>query len=260
MLELDSLDWRELSHAYGAATDTPQLLKRIYAGPTNDDWADLYATIAHQGSISTAAYAAVPHVVAAGRSVAKTDELQYLSFVAFVLIGYDHKPIPDALRADYEAAIAEAAKRAFGLLSEPFPYVDSVYLLQAVSAFSGRIVLARIIEGIADGEFQVDCPRCSVHLYVEKEGEGLKTYGTDPIREPKTTGTTVKPRGWPDQTPRSGAPDGVADLHWLAEVGKPLIQAPSHKLLEILDGECKCPACGGEFLLYDELSKTRMKQ
>ena len=36
MLELESLDWRELSHAYGAATDTPQLLKRIYAGPTDD--------------------------------------------------------------------------------------------------------------------------------------------------------------------------------------------------------------------------------
>jgi hypothetical protein len=180
--------------------------------------------------------------------------------VAFVLIGYDHKPIPDVLRADYEAAVAEAAKRAFVLLPEPFPYVDSVYLLQAVSAFSGRIVLARIIEGIADGEFQVDCPRCSVNLYIEKEGEGLKTYGTDPIREPKTTGTTVKPQGWPDETPSSRTPAKLRDLQWLAEVGRPLIQGPSPQLLEALDGECTCPACGKEFILYDELSKTRIKQ
>ena len=253
MLDLESLNWSELSHAYGPATDTPQLLKRIYAGPTNDDWADLYATVAHQGSITTAAYAAVPHVVAAARSVSKTDRLPYFSFVAFVLIGYDHKPIPDAIKADYEAGVAEAARGAVELLSEPLPYIESVYLLQALSAFSGRPVLARIIEGFADGEFQLDCPHCSVHLYIENEVERLKAYGNDPTRLPEATGTTVQPRDWPDQTCIE-ALNKLPDLQWLAEVGKSLILAPSRDSIKLLDGECKCPACGDKFFLYQELA------
>ena len=254
MLDLKSPKWGELSHAYGAATDTPELLKRIYAGPTDEDWSDLYGTVAHQGSISTAAYAAVPHVVAAGRLVAKTDQLPYLSFVAFVLKSYEHEPIPASLRADYESAVVEAGDLALGLLSGQLDYGDSVYLMQALSAFSSRIPLARVIEGIADGEFQVDCSACSGRLYVEKEGEGLKTYASDPIREPEGKSTDVKPRAWSVST-RGEFPHELADLQWLAEVAKPLGPAASEDFLKVLDGECTCPTCGNTFFLYNELAR-----
>lgn len=60
---LDAIAWDELSHAYGAAHDTPGLLRQASAGDSqaaSEAISELYGSIFHQGTVYPATVAAVP--------------------------------------------------------------------------------------------------------------------------------------------------------------------------------------------------------
>jgi hypothetical protein len=55
MLEdLDSVDWKNLGHAYGEASDVPDLIRAL-ASPAKksreDAWHHLYSNVWHQGTV-----------------------------------------------------------------------------------------------------------------------------------------------------------------------------------------------------------------
>ena len=90
MLSLDSDDWDEMEHAYGSAGDIPALL-RMLADLPNDEgesepWFMLWSSLAHQGGVYPASFAAVPHVVSALKSNPKLAPSVYLHFPAWVEI------------------------------------------------------------------------------------------------------------------------------------------------------------------------------
>src|SRR4051812_1318860 len=65
---LDEIDWSQLSHAYGPATDVPDLLRALAASEEsheNDDDPiyELYGNIYHQGTVYEATAHAVPFLV-----------------------------------------------------------------------------------------------------------------------------------------------------------------------------------------------------
>jgi hypothetical protein len=64
--KLDTIHWHELSHAYGAADDVPQLLRDI-ASPKEKKRArayrKLYSTLYHQGTVYQASAYAVPFLI-----------------------------------------------------------------------------------------------------------------------------------------------------------------------------------------------------
>jgi len=68
MLDLDDPRWSDLTHAYGKASDIPDLLRQLDKLPlaTGDaePWFSLWSALAHQGDVYPASFAAVPHVVA----------------------------------------------------------------------------------------------------------------------------------------------------------------------------------------------------
>ncbi|NJC40770.1 hypothetical protein GGQ87_001028 [Brevundimonas alba] len=68
MLPLEDAAWSELTHAYGAASDTPELLRRAAASPGQqppdaEPFFSLWSSLCHQGDVYSASYAAVPHLV-----------------------------------------------------------------------------------------------------------------------------------------------------------------------------------------------------
>ncbi|NNC36133.1 MAG: hypothetical protein EX271_09735 [Acidimicrobiales bacterium] len=68
MLDLDSKQWNELDHAYGPASDIPKLLQELNSFPPYDDYRaepyfSLWSSLCHQGSIYSASFAAVPHLL-----------------------------------------------------------------------------------------------------------------------------------------------------------------------------------------------------
>lgn len=69
MLSLDDARWSKLTHAYGAADDSPQLLGQIarstkpVENPRAEPWFSLWSSLCHQGDAYDASYAALPHIV-----------------------------------------------------------------------------------------------------------------------------------------------------------------------------------------------------
>jgi hypothetical protein len=76
MIALDSLEWNSIQCTRGPASQVPALLREIYANPyvcedgtaLNEVWFDLWDLLCHQGTISSASFAAVPHLIEAGLS------------------------------------------------------------------------------------------------------------------------------------------------------------------------------------------------
>lgn len=76
MIPLDSAQWSDIACTRGPATRVPELLRAIYANPyvcerhsdQHDVWLDLWDLLCHQGTISSASFAAVPHFVEAALS------------------------------------------------------------------------------------------------------------------------------------------------------------------------------------------------
>lgn len=112
MLSLNSPRWSELRHAYGPASDTPKLLARLDTLPLSqgeeEPWFTLWSSLAHQGDVYSASFAAVPHVIEAlSRSPLKAGS-DYFHFPAWVEVCRKNQKIevPDDLETDYFASLA----------------------------------------------------------------------------------------------------------------------------------------------------------
>ena len=58
---LDAIDWGSLSHAYGEASDVPQIIRSLLSPAVSEDAAyELYGNIWHQGTVYPATAAVVP--------------------------------------------------------------------------------------------------------------------------------------------------------------------------------------------------------
>jgi hypothetical protein len=74
MIPLDSPRWSEITCTRGPATRVPELLRAVYAQPHAGErdaaweevWGELWDLVCHQGTISSASFATVPHLVEAG--------------------------------------------------------------------------------------------------------------------------------------------------------------------------------------------------
>lgn len=111
-LPLDSPRWGELEHAYGKASDIPELLSQLETVPPSiedrEPWFSLWSALAHQNDVYPASFAAVPHVVRILATAPLTADFSYFLFPAVVEISRQEKqfPIAEDLQADYLAALA----------------------------------------------------------------------------------------------------------------------------------------------------------
>ncbi|MFI6053213.1 hypothetical protein ACIBCO_24410 [Streptomyces violascens] len=80
--ELDDVQWRSLTHAYGSAEDVPGLIRALYEadeGTVDEAIYELYGNIHHQGTVYPASAPAVPFLAHAVRHTeGKRDELLML--------------------------------------------------------------------------------------------------------------------------------------------------------------------------------------
>jgi hypothetical protein len=70
VLDLNDAHWATLHQAYGSAKTIPPLLRALESNPFirhesagGNVWFELWSALCHQGTIYTASYAAVPHIV-----------------------------------------------------------------------------------------------------------------------------------------------------------------------------------------------------
>ena len=85
---LDDIPWRDLRHAYGAATDTPGLLRRVAKGSGDDDtWAAHFSSLAHQGTVYSASAVAAPFLIALTHSARGRDLQEVLALLEPIAVG-----------------------------------------------------------------------------------------------------------------------------------------------------------------------------
>ena len=148
MLSLDSPRWNELSHAYGSAADIPALLRALESLPSVDGepWETLWSSLAHQGDVYPASFAAVPHVVRALASDPTRATFAYFQFPAWVEVCRQKHgtPIPEDLAPAYFTALKELP----GLVAAAAaaPWDNELMLPCAMAAIAAAKGEARVAE------------------------------------------------------------------------------------------------------------------
>ena len=149
MLSLDSPRWSELQHAYGTASDTPDLLRQLQSLPDaigqSEPWFTLWSSLAHQGDVYPATFAAVPHVVRALATAPASAHSTYFQFPAWVEICRQNQgtAIPPDLESAYFSALAELP----GLVSAAAARSwDADFLACALSAIAAAKGSAKVAE------------------------------------------------------------------------------------------------------------------
>ena len=150
-LALDSLRWSELEHAYGRASNIPDLLRQLSQMPgadmQSDPWLTLWSSLAHQDGIYSASFAVVPHVIAAISLAPEQADYGYFEFPAVI----ETCRIKSGLQipADLSFAYFESLKaipRLVALASvQDWDETDVRCALSAIAASKGQHALAEVL-------------------------------------------------------------------------------------------------------------------
>lgn len=156
MLELDSPDWKNLSHAYGKASDIPVLLHGLEAGTfwINDNyqesepWFSLWSALCHQGDVYTASYAAVPHLIRIAIATQGVPDWQYFSLPTSIEIARltgRGPQVPGMLAEAYFAALRQFHTLVTQIAHLEWDELLSRSIAAALVVSKGHAVLAETI-------------------------------------------------------------------------------------------------------------------
>jgi len=169
MLSLDSPRWSELQHAYGIASDTPELLRQVLSLPDasgeSELWSTLWSSLAHQGEVYSASFAAVPHVVRALASAPASASFVYFQFPAWVEICRQNHgiAIPPDLEVAYFSALSELPGLVAAASARPWDADFLACALSAIAAAKGNTTIAE-----AAMELTPDRARAYLHWLSEQ--------------------------------------------------------------------------------------------
>jgi len=153
MLSLDSPKWTLLTHAYGSATDIPALLRQLEFLPASkgvsEPWFSLWSSLAHQGDVYPASFAAVPHVVRILSSAPTKADSSYFQFPAWVEIcrQMNSVEVPEELMPAYLSALAELPSLVAAASTRDW---DADFLPCALSAIAAAKGFGSIAEALLE--------------------------------------------------------------------------------------------------------------
>ncbi len=142
MIELTEPSWSELTHAYGNASDIPELLRQLAQNPApmrendSEPWFTLWSSLCHQGDVYQASYAAIPHIVAIAKSSTGLLDFGFFQLPAAVEIARNNEQGPEispALSDAYFEAISELRNEVAKRVDQAW---DRPTLLSALSAIA----------------------------------------------------------------------------------------------------------------------------
>jgi hypothetical protein len=153
MLSLDSPRWSELEHAYGNASNIPGLLRQLQALPLsdgeNEPWFSLWSSLAHQGDVYSASFAAVPHVIYFLSLAPSKVDFSYFQFPAWIEICRKKNvmSIPKDLEDDYFDALAKLPSLVAATADREW---DSSFLRCALSAIAASKGHGSVAEAVLE--------------------------------------------------------------------------------------------------------------
>ncbi|MGV8990839.1 MAG: hypothetical protein ACOH1Q_05480 [Thiobacillus sp.] len=151
MLSLDSPRWSELKHAYGQASDTPALLRKLADVPDSVDdkepWFSLWSSLAHQGDVYSASFAAVPHVVQALSSAPLKADFTYFQFPAWVEVCRKKSgvTVPEDIAPSYFEALSQLPALVAAASAREWDEDFLPCALSAIAASKGQVAIAEAV-------------------------------------------------------------------------------------------------------------------
>jgi hypothetical protein len=161
MLPLTDPRWGELHSTYGDGIRVAELLIRAGSGVPLDRWYDeLFQELCHQYTVSEAAYAALPHLVALARE--NREARKHLLVLAGCCYASaqlpDTEPGPAAWEEEWRASARDAIPLVAEVLSaQQLSESDLRYLFLSLAAFHGYPSLALAMEAL---DTEIECPNC----------------------------------------------------------------------------------------------------
>jgi hypothetical protein len=156
MLSLDSPAWSTLRHAYGSASDVPELLRQLESFPksegNSEPWFSIWSALAHQGDVYTASFAAVPHVIRILASDPSAASFDYFQFPAWVEICRQRQAVdvPDDLSGDYFAGLRTLGSLVCAVIDRTWDRDFLVCALAALAVSKGFAVVGEAIQELND--------------------------------------------------------------------------------------------------------------
>ncbi len=144
--------WSKLQHAYGAAGDIPDLLRQLASLPSaegkQEPWWSLWSSLAHQGDVYSASFAAVPHVVRALTSAPAQADSTYFHFPAWVEVCRQKSKVevPEDLAPAYFAALAKLPSLVATAAGRPWDDAFLACALSAIAAAKGYGAVAEAVQ------------------------------------------------------------------------------------------------------------------
>ena len=154
-LALDSPRWPELLQSHGTAEDIPKLIEALTVIEGVRDraelWFGIWATLCPDGRVYSAAFAAVPHLLAITHPRSLDERVAAMHVAAGVEIAR-HEPgapaIPDDLVPSYATAIESLAMLVSQMALVPWDAVNAQILAAALLAGKRQPALARAMLAI----------------------------------------------------------------------------------------------------------------
>jgi hypothetical protein len=155
-LPLDSPQWAELSHAFGSAAETPTDLKALAQneGGQEKTWSELWTTLCHQGTVYTASFAAVPHLVEMALNTPKEDRLQLIVLVAMIERGrlvHNGAFLPKVSETVYFASLALLGEIILDCLQTIWNESEYKALFMSLATIRGEVDLGWAIDFLGSG-------------------------------------------------------------------------------------------------------------
>jgi len=157
-LDLASPRWHELTQAYGVADDIPRLLEALATvegdAERTELWFGVWATLCPDGRVYTAAYAAVPHLLALTHEQGAAERGAALHIAAEVETSRHTPgapPIPDDLVLSYATAIESLPAKVAELADVPWDAPTAQVMAAALLAGKRQPALARAILALGEG-------------------------------------------------------------------------------------------------------------
>jgi hypothetical protein len=155
VLALESSRWSELHHAYGVASDVPALLSQLSNLPKaegeTEPWFSLWSSLAHQGDVFDASFAAVPHVVHAAATNPLVADTAYFQFPAWIEICRKKQGIevPSDLAVAYFDALSKLPLLVAAASSREWDADFLQCALSAIAAAKGQTLVAEAVQEIS---------------------------------------------------------------------------------------------------------------
>jgi hypothetical protein len=162
-------EWHQLTDADGPADVLPLLLAQLEPGGSEATWQTLWSRVYSQGTVYGASFAILPELLAVAEGWPAEDRVMPLVLAGAIAASEDLAPGAEEHQQRYMATAPALATLADRTLSEGSPTREPgnyVHLLQALLAFKGDRIWGRLLAGLADEEFEAECPNCQTPLVI----------------------------------------------------------------------------------------------